>query len=119
MQARITRRLDPAYKQTDTYRHAPKHLQDMLENEACKREQVLAPFSALQVKMRRDTQYRGGTIVDLTLGRLCFVRVLEGPYFPVETHELAYWWTECPHTVVAELREKLRTVFGVELPVFH
>ena len=113
MQARITRRLDPAYKQTDTYRHAPQYFQDMLENEACKREQVLAPFSALRVKMR--TRYRTG--IDLTLGLLCFVRVHEGPYFPVETHEFAYWWTECPLTVVAELREKLRTVFGVDLTV--
>jgi hypothetical protein len=43
--------------------------------------------------------------------------ILDGPYFPTETQECAKWWTKCPHTVVAELREKLRTVFGLDLPV--
>jgi hypothetical protein len=107
MQARITRRLDPVHRQSDKYTHAPKYFQDALED-ACKCEQVFAPFSALQVRMHKPFS-----------GLLCFVRGLDGPYFPLETHELADEWTECPRTVVAELREKLRTVFGVELRVIE
>jgi hypothetical protein len=116
MAARITQRLDPAYRQTDAYTHAPQEKKDMLES-AAKREQVLAPFSALQVKMRVERLGDDDGYVNVLMGQLCFVRVLDDGFFPrTETREYAKLWTRCPHTVVAELREKLHTVFRVELP---
>ena len=106
MQARITRRLDPAYRQTAAYTHAPQDNKHRLER-AAEREQVLPPFSDIGVKMRVEREDRPHE--NVLMGRLGFVRE-DG------RREYAELWTRCPLTVVAELREKLRTVFGVELP---
>jgi hypothetical protein len=37
----------------------------------------------------------------------------------MEQVEVADWWTELRDTILAEVREKLQTVFGLELGVMH
>jgi hypothetical protein len=122
MMARITRRLDSLYRQ---HPHVTQiHYLEALENYA-NTEEVIQPFIALQVKMHiepvtrfdRKTLRRRGFPASLRRfrPRLCFVRVHEGPYGPVETVEVQDWWSECPEAILSEIGEKLRTVFGIEL----
>ena len=129
MTARITRKLDPLWRQTphrDDAIPLLRLLNGDLEKTA-KIEELIAPFNTLEVKMyidpmtpqfRRRCKRKGFPAwCRRVMPRLCFVRVIEGPYHPIETVEMAEYWTEFPDTVLAEISEKLRTVFGMELTV--
>jgi hypothetical protein len=127
MTARITRKLDPLWRQTphpDDNIPILRILNGDLEKTA-KIEEVIAPFNTLEVKMYIEPITRDDRIRYMRRGwpegsrefkpRLCFVRVHEGPYYPIETTQVAHLWSECPDTVLAEIGEKLRTVFCMEL----
>jgi hypothetical protein len=126
MTVRITRRLDPLWRQT-THPHDNIQLLHMLNGNLeipAKAEELIATFNALELKMyiepltredRRTYTRKGWPKGSRELKpRLCFVRVHEGPYYPIETTQVTDLWSECPDTVLAEIGEKLRTVFGME-----
>ena len=113
MFARITRVLNPAYKQTRKFRDESEYMQDIMlrhTTRACEYNS----FSALRVKMCGDIVH--GSVLDPGIRLLCFVRTHPGG---TEAVEVADEWTRFPDTILAELREKLETVFGIELGVVH
>lgn len=105
--ARITRVLDPAFKQMELYRNLPANLQFELENRHAKREYVTQSFSALRVKRYPAFENSGNVCY-----RFYFVRIhADG----TESFEISKAWCSCSPAIVEEVRKKLESEFRMQL----
>jgi hypothetical protein len=118
MFARITRGLDPAYLETRKFRGESEYMQDILVRRATRACEYKS-FSAMRVMKLSDMMLERivhQSVLDEGDRLLSFVRTNPDG---TEAVEAADEWTRFPATVLAELRQKLQTVFGSEFKIVN